>query len=229
MKLLVLGKGKTGSLVAQLAQERGHEVVAFDEHDNTGAAALSVENLRKLGIEVAIDFTTPAAVIENIHACARAKVNMVVGTTGWYSEIKPVRTLVEESGIGLVYGSNFSVGVNVFFDIVRAAAAAVPFGYTVKLVERHHEQKKDKPSGTAVTLHKIIQEACGADAEITSVREGEIVGTHVMLLDSEFDTMMLVHDAKSRLGFASGAVRAAEWIQGKKGFYEFKDIFGELK
>ena len=229
MRLLVLGKGKTGSLVAELAQERGHVATAFDEHDNAEATALTRENLNRLAIDVAIDFTTPTAVIENIHACARAKVNMVVGTTGWYDHIPAARKTVEESGIGLVYGSNFSVGVNVFFDIVRAASAAVPFGYTVKLVERHHEQKKDKPSGTAITLHKIIQDASGADAEITSVREGEIVGTHVMLLDSEFDTMMLVHDAKSRRGFAGGALLAAEWIKGKKGFYEFKDVFAEMK
>jgi len=157
MRVLVLGKGKTGSIVADIAQQRGHVVTAFDENDNAGAAALTGENLNRLAIDVAIDFTTPTAVIENIRACARAKVNMVVGTTGWYHQIDSVRAVVEESDTGLVYGSNFSVGVNVFFDIVRAAAAAVPFGYDVKLIERHHEQKKDKPSGTAVTLHKIIQ------------------------------------------------------------------------
>src|SRR5207253_37115 len=120
MKLIVLGKGKTGSLVAELAQERGHEVVALDEHDNADASALNLDNLRKLGTEVAIDFTTPTAVLDNIRACAKAKVNMVVGTTGWYDEISTIKKLVEDNGIGLVYGSNFSVGVNVFFDIVRA-------------------------------------------------------------------------------------------------------------
>jgi len=229
MKLLVLGKGKTGSIVADIARERGHEVVALDEHDNAGASALTPEHLRKLATDVAIDFTAPDAVIENICACARAKVNLVVGTTGWYGHVSKVRELVEESKIGFVYGSNFSIGVNVFFEAIRAAAAAVPFGYEVKLIERHHEQKKDKPSGTAVTLHKIIQETSGADAEITSIREGDVVGTHTVLLDSEFDTMMLVHDAKSRAGFAAGAVRAAEWIRGKKGFYEFRDIFSEMK
>jgi 4-hydroxy-tetrahydrodipicolinate reductase len=136
---------------------------------------------------------------------------------------------VEESKIGFVYGSNFSVGVNIFFEIVRAASAATSFGYDVKIIERHHEQKKDKPSGTAVTLHKVIQEASGADAEVTSIREGDVVGTHTVLLDSESDTMMLVHDAKSRRGFAEGAVRAAEWVKDKKGFYEFKDVFSQMK
>lgn len=229
MKILVLGKGKTGSLVADVARERGHEVVALDEHDNASASALSADNLRNLATDVAIDFTTPDAVLENIRACAKAKVNMVVGTTGWYAEISSVKKLIEDSDSGLVYGSNFSVGVNVFFKIVRAAAEAVPFGYDVKLIERHHEQKQDKPSGTAITLHDIIQGVSGADADITSIREGDVVGTHTVLLDSEFDTMMLVHDAKSRRGFAAGAVRAAEWIRGKKGFYEFRDIFSEMK
>src|SRR4051812_28557854 len=163
MKLLVLGKGKTGSVVAEIAQERGHNVTSFDEHDTADGFALSVENLRDLAIDVAIDFTAPDAVIENICACSRAKVNLVVGTTGWYGHLEKVRELVKESGIGFVYGSNFSVGVNVFFEVIRAASAAVPFGYEVKLLERHHEQKKDKPSGTAVTLNRIIHETSGAD------------------------------------------------------------------
>ncbi len=229
MKLLVLGKGKTGSIVADVARERGHNVIAFDEHDTADAAALSAENLRKLAIDVAIDFTMPTAVIENVIACAAAKVNVVVGTTGWYQHLGKVRELVEESKIGFVYGSNFSVGVNIFFNIIRDAAAAARFGYEVKIIERHHEQKKDKPSGTAFTLHRVIKEAAGADAEITSIREGDVVGTHTVLLDSDSDTMMLVHDSKSRRGFAEGAVRAAEWIEGKKGFYEFKDVFSEMK
>jgi 4-hydroxy-tetrahydrodipicolinate reductase len=229
MNILVLGKGKTGSIVADIARERGHNLVAFDEHDTADVSALSAQNLHKLGIEVAIDFTAPDAVIENIIACAAAEVNLVVGTTGWYGNLAKVRELVEQSGIGFVYGSNFSVGVNVFFDIVRAAASAVPFGYDVKIVERHHEQKKDQPSGTAVTINKVLRETSEADAEITSIREGDVIGTHTVFLDSEFDTMMLVHDAKSRRGFANGAVQAAEWIKDKTGFYEFKDVFSEMK
>jgi 4-hydroxy-tetrahydrodipicolinate reductase len=228
MKLLVLGKGKTGSIVAEIAKERGHEVISLSSAENVGAAALSPENLHSMGIEAAIDFTTPTAVLENISACARANINMVVGTTGWYSELDYARRVVEQNNCGFVYGSNFSVGVNVFFEIARAAATALPFGYTAKLVERHHAEKKDSPSGTAATLQKIIKETSGTEPEITSVREGDTIGTHVMLLDSEYDTMMLVHDAKSRRGFAGGAVRAAEWLHGKKGFYEFKDIFKHL-
>jgi len=229
MRLLVLGKGKTGSVVAEIAKDRGHSVISFSSAENINAGALTPENLKTLGIDVAVDFTTPTAVLDNIAACAHAKVNMVVGTTGWHSELDSVRHLVELNNIGLVYGSNFSVGVNVFLDVVRAASKALHFGYTAKLVERHHAEKKDSPSGTAATLQKIIAETGGTEPEITSVREGDTIGTHVMLLDSEYDTMMLVHDAKSRRGFASGAVRAAEWVHGKKGFYEFKDIFSQLK
>ena len=128
---------------------------------------------------------------------------------------------MERSGSGFLYASNFSVGVNIFFEIASAAAAALQQGYAARIVERHHAQKKDAPSGTAAS---IKQRLGSGDVEITSIREGEAVGQHVIMLDSPNDTMMLVHDAKSRRGFAEGAVLAAEWLQGKKGFFEFKDV-----
>lgn len=226
MNILVLGKGKTGALVAEIAQARGHSVTSVSSADNTGGAALTAEKLAN--IDVVIDFTTPHAVLENISAVARAGKRMVVGTTGWYGELDYVRKLVQEHGTGLVWGSNFSIGVNIFFEVVRAAATAGHFGYAMRILERHHAQKKDAPSGTAATIQQIINEVGNVKPEITSIREGETVGTHVMFLDSENDSMMLVHDAKSRRGFADGAVRAAEWLQGKAGFYEFKDIFREM-
>ena len=226
MKILVLGKGKTGGLVAEVAQERGHEVSALSGSDNPNASALTKQRLA--GIDVVIDFTNPSAVVANIEACTRVGKKMVVGTTGWDAKLSEVRKLVEEKGTGFLYGSNFSVGVNVFFGVAKAAAAAMPLGYGAKIVERHHAHKKDAPSGTAASLQKIMTEASGTQPEITSIREGETVGTHVILLDSENDIMMLVHDAKSRRGFAEGAVRGAEWIAGKRGFFEFKDIFREL-
>jgi 4-hydroxy-tetrahydrodipicolinate reductase len=228
MNLLVLGKGKTGALVAEIARERGHSVTAVGSADNTAGGALTPERLSD--IDVVIDFTTPDAVIHNITACAHAKKNMVVGTTGWYAHTAKVRELVELSATGFVFGSNFSIGVNIFFESVRAAAPALRFGYSARIMERHHTQKKDAPSGTAVTIQRLMGEAApGTEpVEIVSVREGEVVGTHAVLLDSDNDTMMLTHDAKSRRGFAEGAVRAAEWIAGKQGFYEFKDIFREL-
>ena len=227
MNILVLGKGKTGSLVAEVAANRGHTVTAWGEAENPGGSALTQERLQPF--EAVIDFTTPTAVMENIRACARAGKNIVVGTTGWYAELTAVHELAERTGIGFLYGSNFSIGMNVFFEIARDASLALKLGYEAKISERHHTEKKDAPSGTAVTLQKILGAATGASPEITSIREGDTVGTHVMFLDSAYDSMMLVHDAKSRLGFAEGAVRGAEWLRDKKGFFEFKDIFRELQ
>ena len=222
MKLIILGRGKTGSLVADVAREKGHDVRVLDVPENENAAGLTPESVQ--GVDAAIDFTAPAAVMANIEACIRLGVNMVVGTTGWYSELPRIRQLVERSQMGFLYASNFSIGVNIFFEAARAAAAALDHGYSVRIMERHHAQKKDAPSGTAATIKNILQPHIRADIEIASIREGDAVGQHVILLDSEDDTMMLVHDAKSRRGFAQGAVRAAEWIAGKKGFFEFKDV-----
>ncbi|HUS19176.1 MAG TPA: dihydrodipicolinate reductase C-terminal domain-containing protein [Terriglobales bacterium] len=227
MNILVLGKGKTGGLVAEVAQQRGHTVTAWGESENPAGSALSAQSLQPF--DAVIDFTTPTAVLENIRACAAAGKNIVVGTTGWYGELTYVHHLAESSGIGFLYGSNFSIGVNIFFEIAHTASFAVKLGYAAKISERHHTEKKDAPSGTAVTLQKILGAGIDPPPEITSIREGDTVGTHVMFLDSAFDSMMLVHDAKSRMGFAEGAVRGAEWLQGKKGFFEFKDIFRELK
>ncbi|MFL6301456.1 MAG: 4-hydroxy-tetrahydrodipicolinate reductase [Terriglobales bacterium] len=218
MNLLVLGRGKTGSLVAEVAAARGHKVRSLGGDENTGASALTKEFLRDF--DCVVDFTAPAAVIPNIIACTQASANMVVGTTGWYDKIPKVKELVEHSGSGFLYASNFSVGMNIFFDIAAAAGAAMKQGYSARIVERHHTQKKDAPSGTAVTIR---QKLGAEDIEITSIREGDAAGQHVIMLDSPNDTMMLVHDSKSRRGFAEGAVIAAEWLQGKKGFFEFKD------
>jgi len=218
MNLLLLGRGKTGALVAEIATARGHKVLALGGEENAGAAALTQEFLRDF--DCVIDFTTPTAVIPNIIACTQASTNMVVGTTGWYDKLPKVKELVEHSGSGFLYASNFSVGMNIFFDIATAAAMAIKRGYSARIVERHHAQKKDAPSGTAVTIR---QKLGSEDIEITSVREGDAAGQHVIMLDSANDTMMLVHDAKSRRGFAEGAVIAAEWLHGKKGFFEFRD------
>jgi len=226
MNLLLLGKGKTGSLVAEVARARGHQVRALRSRDNPSGAALVRKKLQ--GVDVVIDFTTPRAVVENIAACARVGASMVVGTTGWYGELPRIREMVEESGIGFLYASNFSVGVNVFFDIAQAAAAALAQGYSGAIEERHHAQKKDKPSGTAVVLQKILKEKSTVELEITSVREGDIVGTHIITLNSAADTITLVHEAHSRRGFAEGAVRAAEWLAGKKGFFDFKQVWREM-
>ncbi len=228
MNLLILGRGKTGALVADVAQERKHHTRIAGAKENADGAALTTETLSP--IDAVIDFTTPHCVLSNIEACVKAGKNMVVGTTGWYKEIDQVRALVEQYKTGFVYAANFSVGVNLFFEIARTAAAALRHDYTGQIFERHHVHKKDAPSGTAIAIQNVIREASekSDELEITSFREGEVVGLHEVVLESPADRIYLCHDAKSRRGFAEGAVRAAEWLAGKKGFCDFKDIWREF-
>jgi len=225
VNLLILGRGKTGSLVALVARERGHDVTQLGSADNPGASALTRESLA--GVDAVIDFTAPQAVLGNIEACIVAGKNVVVGTTGWYDHVERVRKLVETNQTGFLYGANFSIGINLLFEAARTAAGILQHQYLGHIFERHHAQKKDAPSGTAATLQKIIQHTSGVEVEITSFREGDVVGMHEVVLDSPNDTIYLCHDSKSRRGFAEGAVRAVEWLAGKKGFFDFKDIWRE--
>jgi 4-hydroxy-tetrahydrodipicolinate reductase len=228
MNLLLLGRGKTGSLVADVAAERKHHIRIAGAKENAACAALTPENLRD--IDAVIDFTTPHSVLGNIEACVKAGKNMIVGTTGWYKDVDRVRALVEQHNTGFIYAANFSVGVNLFFDVARAAAVALRHDYSGQIFERHHVHKKDAPSGTAIAIQQVIRESSGQkeDMEITSFREGDVVGLHEVVLESSADRIYLCHDAKSRRGFAEGAVRAVEWLAGKKGFYDFKDVWREL-
>ncbi len=226
MNFVLLGAGKTGSIVAEIARERGHQITVVKEAENLNGTWLTPENLK--GIDAVIDFTTPHAVIGNIVHATRAGANMVIGTTGWYEQTAKVKELVDFHKTGLVWAPNFSIGVNLFFEIIKSAAKALNYGYAASIMERHHVHKKDAPSGTAVSIKKLVEESGHGEVEIASVREGETVGMHVLMLDSDADSILLTHDAKNRRGFAEGAVRAAEWVAGKKGFYEFKDIFSEL-
>lgn len=228
MKLLILGRGKTGSLVAEVARHRQHHIVVAGAAENSACSALAPQELQH--IDMVIDFTTPKCVTANIEACVTAGKNMVVGTTGWYDDLPRVRGMVESHRTGFLYAANFSIGVNLFFDIARTAADALRYGYSGQIFERHHANKKDAPSGTAVSLQRVIREASGKheDLEIISFREGEVVGMHETVFESDSDTIYLCHDAKSRRAFAEGAVRAAEWLAGKKGFYDFKHVWREL-
>ncbi len=228
MNLLLLGRGKTGSLVAEVGAERKHHVRSIGATENAGCAALAPKNLAPF--DTVIDFTAPHCVLSHIEASVTAGKNMVVGTTGWYKELDHVRNLVERHRTGFIYGPNFSIGVNLFFDIARSAATALNRDYSGQIFERHHARKKDAPSGTAITIQRVMREASGKheELEITSFREGEVVGLHEVVLQSDADRIYLCHDARSRRGFAEGAVRAAEWLMGKKGFYDFKDVWREL-
>jgi 4-hydroxy-tetrahydrodipicolinate reductase len=228
MNLLLLGRGKTGSVAAEVAAERKHRIAIVGAKENASSAALTPAALHN--IDAVIDFTAPHCVLSNIEACVKAGKNMVVGTTGWYQEIDRVRNLVEHHGTGFLYAANFSIGVNLFLDVARSAAAALQHDYSGQIFERHHADKKDAPSGTAITIQHVIREASGQKEtlEITSFREGDVVGLHEVVLESPADRIYLCHDAKSRRGFAEGAVRAAEWLAGKKGFYDFSKVWRDL-
>ena len=212
LNILVLGRGKTGALVAEVARERGHQVQSITSAENKDAVWLTAENLR--AIEVVIDFTTPHVVLANVEAVVRCNKPMVVGTTGWYGEMQRVCTLVEKAGTGFVFGANFSYGVNLFFAILKAAAPALAHGYSGHITERHHVHKMDAPSGTAVAMQQVLQ---SHEVQITSEREGDVTGTHILELNSPGDRIVLTHEAKSRRTFAEGAVLAAEWIAAEQG------------
>jgi 4-hydroxy-tetrahydrodipicolinate reductase len=226
MNLLILGRGKTGSLVEEVARARRHHVRVLGGKENKDACGLTSECLRD--IDVVIDFTTPFAVPGNVAACLREHKQMVVGTTGWHKEIPDIRSRVEKAGTGFLWGANFSIGVNLFLEAVRASAEAHRHGYFGQIFERHHQHKKDAPSGTALVLQNIVKEQVGAELEITSFREGDVVGMHELVFDSPNDRIYLCHDSKSRRGFAEGAVLGAEWLATKKGFFEFKNVWREL-
>jgi len=231
-----------GHEVEAAALAAGHSIAAsFDVgHEATEEA------LQKSGANVAIDFSHPMAVETNVRLCANAGLNIVIGTTGWESSLKSVQRTVEENGIGCVVGSNFSIGVNLFLQIVREASRAVnAAGYDAYIVEAHHRAKKDFPSGTALRLSEAVLagltsksrvaaelprgEAIPPDTLlISSIRAGTITGTHTVGFESEDDSIELTHRAKSRRGFATGAIHAAEWIVGQKGFYRFEEHIAEI-
>jgi len=228
--LAIIGYGKMGKLIERLAPEYGFEVRAkFSGGDNPGGHGLSHETLR--GIDVAVEFTTPVAAPVNIRRLAALGINSVVGTTGWFEQLSVAREAVVHAKTGLVWAANFSVGVNLFMQTVAHAAAlfAKHAEYEAWGWEIHHSAKKDAPSGT---LKKLAEEIHAAGytrpVSLSSNRAGAIPGTHEIGFDSGADTITLRHTARSRDGFARGTLQAARWVVGKKGFYEFKEILGEL-
>jgi 4-hydroxy-tetrahydrodipicolinate reductase len=224
MQFLVLGKGKTGSLVAEVARERGHSVRALDVTENLNASALTAANLS--GVDAVIDFTAPEAAVQNMTAVLTCGSRIVVGTTGWYAHLDQMKALTAKGG-GLLYGTNFSIGVQKLFRLT--AELAQLDGYSFHIAETHHVSKLDAPSGTAITLKEIVEAAQpGVKVEISSYRVGDAKGEHVVTATGEYDTLELKHDAHSRRGFALGAVRGAEWLAGKQGAWDFREIFEQL-
>jgi 4-hydroxy-tetrahydrodipicolinate reductase len=226
MLFLVLGMGKTGSLVAEVARERGHSVRAMDINENTGAAALTPPTLA--GVDAVIDFTNAQAAVENMRAVLANGSRIVVGTTGWYSYLDEMKAKAQKRGSSLLYGTNFSIGVQKLFRLT--AEVAKLDGYRFSISETHHTTKLDAPSGTAITLKEIIEAANpGAEIEISSHRVGDAKGEHVVTASSDVDVLELRHDANTRRGFALGAVRAAEWLAHQpSGVWDFREIFDQL-
>ncbi|MGA3096582.1 MAG: dihydrodipicolinate reductase C-terminal domain-containing protein [Bryobacteraceae bacterium] len=225
-KLAIVGYGKMGRLIEQLAPEYGFAVaLKLDEFNNANFEGLTAESFR--GVDVAIDFSIPAAVPRNVEGLAALGVNIVLGTTGWMEHADAVRRAVETGGVGLVWSPNYSVGVNAFFRLVSEAArllAGQP-EYGAWAWEIHHATKKDAPSGTLLKLVEEMKKAgYGRRIDAASNRAGAHPGTHEVGFDSAADTIVLRHTARSREGFARGALQAAQWVVGKKGFHEFGEI-----
>jgi 4-hydroxy-tetrahydrodipicolinate reductase len=225
MLILVLGKGKTGSLVAEVARERGHGVRALDINENEHASALTAPNLA--GIDVVVDFTAPEAALENMRAVLALGGRIVVGTTGWHAKLDEMKGLVIARGGGLLYGTNFSIGVQKLFKLTAELAKLDDYKFSIE--ETHHVTKLDAPSGTALTLKEIILSVRpGSEVPVESHRVGDAKGEHVVHAVSDHDSLEIRHDAHSRRGFALGAVRGAEWLNGKHGAWEFREIFDQL-
>ncbi len=224
MKIALIGFGVMGQLVAAEARKAGDEVgVVLTSKE--GALAEKLQ-----GHDVAIDFSVGEAVLKNVEACARAKVALVEGTTGWKQHESTVKQIIAEHSGAMVYGANFSIGVNVFYRIVKHAAAlfAAVDGYAPFIEESHHNRKRDAPSGTALKLRDLMSEDLGPDIPTSSTRAGYIPGTHRVGFDSEADQVLLTHTARSRQGFASGALLAAHWISGRTGVFEFGEVMEEI-
>ena len=243
MNIALIGYGKMGQIIERFAIERGHEIVL--KIGTANLDELTVSNLRKA--DVAIDFSMPDSAIQNIHTCFDANVPVVVGTTGWYGQLQEIKNECLSGNNTLLYGSNFSIGVNLFFHINEVLAKMMNNypAYDVQVEEIHHTQKLDSPSGTAMTIAEEIIENIDRKTEwvneldsnpnvevlkqdqllIASQRIENIPGTHTVIYSSEVDEIEIRHTAHSRAGFALGAVVAAEWLQDKQGFYNIADIF----
>jgi 4-hydroxy-tetrahydrodipicolinate reductase len=229
MRILVLGHGKTGKLVAEVAAEHGHSVHVLDAKENKDAAALTAPFVT--GFDVVIDFTTPEAVLTNMRACLANGAKMVIGTTGWYEKLPDMKALAERRGAGLLYGTNFSLGVQLMLELTRTMAAALKdAGYSFSIEETHHTSKLDSPSGTALTLRDAVNASIGMnrDVLIKATRVGEVEGIHSLVAKGPSDTLTLTHESHSRRPFAEGAVRAAEWLSTRTGVYDLRDVFDKF-
>ena len=236
MRIALIGYGKMGKAIEQVAISRGHEIVLKIDLDN--GYELTVENLLKS--DVAIEFTGPASAAANLLKCAEAGVPVVCGSTGWLEEFPAIKLAFEKNRSAFIYASNFSIGVNIFFELNKKLAALMAtHDYFIEMHELHHTQKKDAPSGTAITLAEQIMEEIPSlkkwvnrpaentgELPIISERMDPAPGTHAVKYYSDIDEIEIIHTAHNRMGFAGGAVLAAEFIQNKKGIFTMKDVLG---
>ncbi|MBN2353748.1 MAG: 4-hydroxy-tetrahydrodipicolinate reductase [Spirochaetales bacterium] len=248
MKIMLSGYGKMGRETEAAALRRGHVVAERVDPIADGADFKSLDAVKAPAAEAVIEFALPDGIEERVRWYAAHHIPAVIATTGWSGKVSAVKGIVEKAGAALVHGSNFAVGANLFFEIVRRAAGLVGRfpDYDVLAYELHHKRKKDSPSGTALTIGNLLLESLGEDRgknklaverldraigadeiHFASVRGGYIPGTHTVLFDSAEDTIEITHTVRSRAGLALGAVLAAEWIAGKKGFFEFADFMKE--
>jgi len=229
MKIALIGTGNMGEIFSSIARRAGHEVSVSIDGSERDLPAAELADLF-LNVAVAIDFSSPAAVLRNVEACMLAHIPLVEGTTGWADQLEAVEALVSEHDGAFVYGANFSIGVNLFYRITEYAAelfARFP-EYEAFIEEQHHSRKKDAPSGTALKLKAIVAHHIDREFSVASTRAGNIPGTHRVGFDGLADQIVLEHTARSREGFAAGALMAAEWIVNKKGFYEFSDVMDKI-
>lgn len=245
MNIALLGYGKMGKEIERIAMKKKIAVKQiFTIENNMRAMGITKQSLKD--VDVCIDFSTPTAVIENIKAVAEFGKSIVVGTTGWYDKLTEMEKIVKDKKIGFLYSPNFSLGMNIFYQVLSSTAHVFEkFDcYDVAIHEMHHRGKADSPSGTALTLGQIIlqhirrkktmihetvhKEIKPEQLHISSTRIGNVVGTHMVLFESEADSVELTHTAKNRSGFALGALIAAEWLRGKKGIYTMKDVITSI-
>lgn len=245
MRLLLVGYGKMGRMIRPLAEGRGHAVVTVDPHA-AGADHTRIADVNLAAIDVAIDFTTPDAAADNVRALVAAGKSVVVGSTGWAADELGLLEAVRERGVGFLHATNFSIGVQVFLRLARRASELIDQfeEYDLAAIEFHHREKRDSPSGTALSLAEALlapstrkkrlvtdrldRPPAADELHLASLRCGAIPGTHEALLDSPADTISLKHTARSREGFAIGAVRVAEWLQSRRGVFTIDDYLDDL-
>ncbi len=242
VRIGIIGYGKMGQLIEEIALEQGHVVNAII--DPLKGTSISEESLKD--VDVCIDFSMPKTAIENIEKLAKLGKNIVVGTTGWYDKMDSVEKIVQENNIGLIWSGNFSLGVNAFFKIIKQSSKIFNKleNYDIMVHEFHHKNKADSPSGTAkmiaqriienvdrkdkIVTEKLVRKIEDNELHVSSTRGGSIPGTHTVLFDSAEDTIELKHTARGRVGFAIGAVKAAEFLEEKKGFFSIDDLMKEF-